>query len=206
MDERASIAKRPYSNTLRQQQSQATRELILRAAREIAAENRILFFTIEEVADRAGVSHRSIYRYFPTKESLLKAASESRKDLVDLFRTDTIAKFRDIPTFIERVFAFFDEHPAGFRAFNVYDLAFKVDLSTREEGDKLIRQSLESLAPGMEAKEAERVFAVTRFLISSFAWQILQDRYNLNSREARKAVEWAVTALIRDVKKNSGEK
>ena len=206
MEEKVLVAKRPYSNAMRQRQSQATRELIIRASRELAAENRMFSFTIEEVADRAGVSHRSVYRHFPTKEALLKASFEYRKDLIDEFHTNIIAKFENLQALIKNTFTFFDKYPVDFRLFNMYDLSFKVELNTRKEGDSLIRQSLMNIAPDMDPKEAERVFAITRFLISSLAWQVLQARYNLSKQETRKAVEWAITALINDVKKNSRKK
>ncbi len=32
--------------------------------------------SIQEVADRAGVSHRTVYRYFSTREALLEALTE----------------------------------------------------------------------------------------------------------------------------------
>ncbi len=206
MDEKVSVTKRPYSNGLRQQQSQATRELIIRTSKEILTEKGMFSFTIEQVADRAGISPRSVYRHFPTKEALLKAGYEYGKDLVDEIHTNILAKSENLQGLIKNIFTFFDKHPEDFRIFNVYDLLFKVDLSTREESNALVRQYLKNIAPDMAPEKAERAFAVTRFLVSSLAWQILQDRYNLSSQDTREAIGWAVSALIKDIKNDSGAK
>lgn len=54
---------------------QSTRERILRATRRVLAD-RGLRATVQEVADAAEVSRRTVFRYFPKREDLLVAALE----------------------------------------------------------------------------------------------------------------------------------
>ena len=53
----------------------ATREAILEAAAELLTERGGADFSMQEVADRAGVTHRTLYRYFPGRHILLEAAA-----------------------------------------------------------------------------------------------------------------------------------
>lgn len=53
-----------------------TRARILDAARDLILEQHPAALTIAEIAAAAGVSHRTVYRYFPTKEELITAVAE----------------------------------------------------------------------------------------------------------------------------------
>ncbi|MGE5379478.1 MAG: TetR/AcrR family transcriptional regulator [Methylocystaceae bacterium] len=55
------------------------RERILHAYMELASQQGLDRMTMDEVATRAGVSKRTLYRYFPAKEALLLAAVEEMK-------------------------------------------------------------------------------------------------------------------------------
>ena len=66
-------SRRLYRSPLRQQQSTATRERILRACAELVARRTSLDISIPELARAAEVSQPTIYRYFPTKRDLFNA-------------------------------------------------------------------------------------------------------------------------------------
>lgn len=59
-----------------------TRDRILDAARELVLQQHPAALTVSEIANRAGVSQRTVYRYFPTKEELIQAVAERPTDLV----------------------------------------------------------------------------------------------------------------------------
>src|SRR5687768_6529488 len=64
---------------LRERQRQATREQIIQAVHEVLADEHPATLSMPRVAEQAGTSLRTLYRYFPTKEALLDAASLSFK-------------------------------------------------------------------------------------------------------------------------------
>ncbi|HZD23949.1 MAG TPA: helix-turn-helix domain-containing protein, partial [Acidimicrobiia bacterium] len=75
--------------------TEATRRVILEAAAALFLERNSDRFSVQEVADRAGVTHRTVYRYFPTRQELLAAtAFHSRLG-------HTEGPFRDIETLEE---------------------------------------------------------------------------------------------------------
>ncbi|MGH3667927.1 MAG: TetR/AcrR family transcriptional regulator, partial [Acidimicrobiia bacterium] len=55
--------------------AEATREVILDAAAELLRARAGADFSIQEVADRAGVTHRTVYRYFPGRHILMSEAA-----------------------------------------------------------------------------------------------------------------------------------
>jgi AcrR family transcriptional regulator len=62
----------PYESSGRTAQKSRTRLALLDAARELLAAG--LTPTVEDVAERAGISRTTAYRYFPSQRSLLLAA------------------------------------------------------------------------------------------------------------------------------------
>src|SRR5438552_4259319 len=65
---------RTYDSPLREEQAAATRERILAALAElVVAENPAALLSMQDVARRARVSVRTIYRHFATKEELYSA-------------------------------------------------------------------------------------------------------------------------------------
>jgi AcrR family transcriptional regulator len=66
---------RPYDNRLRQEQAQGTADRIVAALCDLLIEERPANVSIPEVAKRAGVSVRTVYSHFPTKDDLFEALS-----------------------------------------------------------------------------------------------------------------------------------
>src|SRR4051812_39160040 len=62
---------------LRERQRETTREQIIQAVHEVLVDEHPATLSMPQVAARAGTSLRTLYRYFPTKEALLDAASET---------------------------------------------------------------------------------------------------------------------------------
>src|SRR5262245_5695898 len=62
--------------TLRNQHAELTRDLIFQALTRLVLDEGIHDFSIQQVADVAGVSHRTVYRYFSSREELLEGLAE----------------------------------------------------------------------------------------------------------------------------------
>lgn len=77
-----------------QQRRDETRAALLRAALECLCDAGLAGFTTTEVGSRAGLSQGALFRYFPTKASLLAATSEH---LFAVLRGEYEARFRKLP-------------------------------------------------------------------------------------------------------------
>src|SRR3954464_1269648 len=65
---------RAMAISLREQHAQATRERILAAVADLLERDTLEELTVPAVAEASGVSLRTVYRYYPTREELLEAA------------------------------------------------------------------------------------------------------------------------------------
>ena len=68
--------RRAYSSALRDNQAHATRELILDALTELLSELPADQIATRIIAERAGVSQPTVYRYFPDRQALLEGLSD----------------------------------------------------------------------------------------------------------------------------------
>lgn len=71
------VSYRPYRSRGRTGRTQATRERIKNAVRELLAEGRFHTSTVEEVADRAGVARATLYQHFRSRLELVDAICET---------------------------------------------------------------------------------------------------------------------------------
>jgi len=71
------VPSRPYRSRRRSDRTQATREQIKAAVRELLAEGSFHASTVEEVADRAGVARATLYQHFRSRLELVDAICET---------------------------------------------------------------------------------------------------------------------------------
>ncbi len=129
--------------------------------------------TVEMVADRAGVSHRSLYRYFETRNGMLEAAFDRVMDALApelLFESDPDAPFpvRAEQLVASRVRAFVRFRQVGRSAMLQRHHEFireKVD----ESRDFLREQLASQFAPELERFDAEE--RVRRLALADVAFQ-----------------------------------
>src|SRR5689334_21346326 len=75
-DDKTPEGKRQYHSPLREKQAAQTRELILEQAMKVLAASSGDEILLAEVARQAGISERTLYRYFATREELLEGLSQ----------------------------------------------------------------------------------------------------------------------------------
>jgi AcrR family transcriptional regulator len=186
---------------LRERKAQAVREQLLDVLLARVEGDGFGEVAMEDLARSAGVSRRTLYRLFPTREALLVAAGNRFAETVGMPQEiggpeQLSATFREGSRLMER------------RA----DLARALYRSTTGRGIRagqrsrriqLIGNALRSLTDKLEKDEAKRVTAVIAFLISSNTWITIQDESGLDGDEIRLGVSWAIDVLIEDLKRRT---
>lgn len=190
------------TETLRRRRENPTREGILDALAETIDRQGLHDFSVQDVADRAGVSHRTVYRYFPSRKALLNGLALK---LDELFRERGLPVLpessHDIPVQLRTAFEVFGERPNLTRAVVVGALSTGTQPDVREERDRVFRERIEEAAGDLPHAEVRGASAVIRYLANSLAWVVLTDQLGLDEDEVGDAAAWAVETLLEDVRR-----
>jgi AcrR family transcriptional regulator len=194
----ASAESRTYNSPLRERQSELTRESILEALTAELAEGGLHELNIPSIARRAGVSIRTVYRYFPTRESLLDAAERWMDTRIGVPQPPRTAD--DLPTLVEKTFADFDANETAILAQWATALGRDMRARGRRRRVEAYREALANVTLHLSARDARAAHAVISYLISSGTWKTLREEHGMSGAESGKAVAWALRVLIDDVR------
>lgn len=191
--------RRSYTSPLRRKQQENTRDRIMEAVAEIIGEGRILSFSVKDVADRAGVSYGSVYRHFPTRESLLKGLYETGAKIVGQDISLKSLSLDEISAVAGKTVAMFEEHAVKLQAFTAALAAGNIQPQSRGRRDRKYRQMVEESAPHLDPEAAGQAAAIICHLHSSLTWATLRQRFGLSAEATAGALTWALQALARDL-------
>ncbi len=187
---------------LRTRHSEATRRQILDATQRLVVEVHGWTLSMSEVADRAGVSRRTLYRYFATKEELLEAASREwaaddgdhvafSSDDLDGLQQYLIDQWRTLAANLPAVLA---QHasPTGRRM--------------RERWLLRARQLATDAMAGVPVtgREREELVDLLLALMSSSMFLELVDRMDHEPDRAAQLVTWVVDSLVERAREDGG--
>jgi AcrR family transcriptional regulator len=186
---------------LRERHKQYTRGLIFEALAVIIAKDGIYNFSVQHVADRAGVSHRTVYRHFPSREALINDFSDwlnqsmlERGAISEVSSTDEIAMAAEVN------FSLWDEYPALMSEMAKTYFVTGLRLDDRDRRTQAFRALMTEAAPNADPQDVQRAFMIIRCLASSLTWTFFREQLDVDGREAGQAVAWAINTLIRDLK------
>ena len=185
--------------SLRQRQSELTRELILRTVAEQLEEGEASELAVPEIARRSGVSLRTIYRYFPTREELIAAAGEWIG--VNVLAAAIPSTLAEIPRVYAENAALWDEHPRLVEAMALSRGANSLRSIRRQERLEKLREALAEVTDGLPETEARQAFGIFAYLDNMLAWVTMRDEAGLDGKEVGAAVAWAMQVLIDDLRR-----
>lgn len=189
-----------YSSPLRAEQAAATRARVLDAAIDLLQATDSGDVAIPDVAKRAGVSVRTAYRAFPTREDLLEGvlAELSRRfeaiagtipTTLDAFPESAEGAVRAVYE-VEPLFRALFATPAG------RELHRRTAPQRRDAIDDMLVAELSDLTP----QQRRRFIAVAHLLSSSRSVLLLKDYHDLDADDAVGAVRWALATLVAGIR------
>jgi AcrR family transcriptional regulator len=192
---RVMVGSRSYSSPLRVEQAAATRNRVVDAAIDLLQEADPGVFGMQDVADRAGVSLRTVYRVFPTKDDLLvgvlgvikerfdeiAGAPPTTRDEFDASVTGAVGAIYELEPLYRALFATIagrKTHQSGAgRRRAAIETAFAGDLA------------------GLPEDRVRLIGSVLHLVTSAPTLLWLKDYAGLNVDEASEAIGWAIAAL-----------
>lgn len=185
------------STGIRQRHVDLTRATILQALVEIIIDGGLTSFSVQQVADRAGVSHRTVYRHFPGREDLLNGLMEwVEQDMVALGGRFSA---RDVEEFVAVTHAnlgVFDALAEPVEAMTRFSLGTGIEPESRAERSATFAGIVESALPDADEEQRRMVAGVVRLLVSTRAWLVLRQDAVIARHETTDTVVWAVEVLL----------
>lgn len=198
INQRSSSTSAPAGLSIREKQRAVTRDAIRDAAIEVASEIGFAGMTMEKVAEQAGVSPSTVYRYFADRGDLLNAILDwtygQQTHIPSLTGAD------DIATFQEQFMADLDSMRGLFRALVVSRVGQSETWTGRQERLDMWRALLREVTDHLEEEEARLYQAVIVYLTGGLPWLTLADESGLDGAEAGRAVGWAIRTLVADLR------
>jgi AcrR family transcriptional regulator len=187
------------TTSLRDEQAAVARERILRAVAELLERDGSDDLTVPEVAELSGVSLRTVYRYFPTRESLLDAAG--RWIGGELLKQGYPTSLDDVADSFARACGEFDEHPGLVRAMALSRVGREARSARRRERLAALREALEQEVGGLSEQELRQAEAVLAYLHNMLAYTTLREEQELSGAEIGDALAWAIRTLVADLRR-----
>jgi AcrR family transcriptional regulator len=180
--------------TLRERHQDTTRDVIVDALVDLLENSGPFEFSFFELGRRAGVSVRTVYRYFPTRELLFDAVSA---------RVNERVGFREYPEnrdgiveLTRRLFPAFDREAALIRAQMQTGLGRSLRTHAQKLRTQKIVEAVKDIAPDLEPARQRQVGGAISCLMSADAWLRLRNALDMKGEEAGEAVAWAIDTLF----------
>jgi AcrR family transcriptional regulator len=187
-------------STLREQHAYATSTRIFEAVAALLERGSASELTVPAVARAAGVSLRTVYRYFPTHDELLEAAGAW---IADMMRTEIPATLDEIAPGLAAAFLKFDERPGLVRALALSQAGRSVRKYRRRRRLKSMWTALATELPWLADDEIRRAEAVLAYLVNMLAYTTMRDETGLSGSELGRALMWAIDTLIADLRRRN---
>lgn len=175
-------------------QASSTRERILGALAEVVLEGGLSDFSVQGVADRCGVSHRTVYRHFPTRESMLDGLVEQiSAAMAAAGGAAKVEHVDELPGAVARNFGLFTDHEALAKAAVRFSVGTATENRDRRQRTDAVEAAVAQL--GLADDDARLVAGVLRHLSSSRTWLLLREA-GLDAADTTAAAAWAIEILV----------
>jgi AcrR family transcriptional regulator len=180
--------------TLRERKAHLVRTAVLEAAISHLETTGADEVSMAQIADSAGVSLRTLYRYFPDRAALLHAAGEHL--YASLGVPFEVSGPDQISASLLEAGRRLSTRPQLTRALVRTTAGRTARSAVRSQRVAAITAALEPLTDELDADTARRAAAVIAHLCSAASWVIIAEDSGLDDSEAQHAVAWAIDRLV----------
>ena len=179
---------------LRDHYREETRNRILDAAMAELGESDLEGLTMAGVAGRAGVTERTVFRHFASRDALLAAVWPRMQARV---RSTGFPHTADaLIATPGRLFPAFDKEAKLARASAFSAAGRELRLAANGERQEAMRACVRDAFPDLEEPALTRLAAVVQLIDSVYAWAVMRDFWGLSGADAGKAAAEALAVLL----------
>lgn len=156
----------------------------------------------DAVAARAGLSRRTVYRYFPDQTALLRGAREHVGALIGPSVRFPQSE-ADLLGPIEDIYTGFDVIAPIAILMRTTPHGREIRLADRERRRATYTAAAADIVKDLPAHDRKLATAMLQFLHTS-AWLEMRDQWGLTGQEMAASVRWAMRTLIADLRARNG--
>jgi AcrR family transcriptional regulator len=192
------------ADDLRHRRSQVSKDAIREAALALLAEGHPAALSIPAVADRAGVSVRTVYRHFPTKQDLLDDVASIQVSRVDKLMEGRGGLLENPGEYLLLLWNDFEQDRDAVIAQHSSQVGR--DLRSHRMGPyrQAVLKILAANFPGTSEPDREDLTDLIFMMMSSAAFLDLNVRLGRSASEAARIVWWAVRVLAQRFEDDGG--
>jgi AcrR family transcriptional regulator len=180
--------------SLRERQAEQVRLAVLEAVISLLEENAVDDVSMSDVAEAAGISLRTLYRYFPDRSALLRAAGEHLYGSLGV--PFEIAGPGGISASFLDAARRLSARPQLARALVLTTAGRATRSARRGQRVDAIKTALKPLTDSLDEDTARWATAVIAHLCGVASWVLITDESGLDTADAQQAVAWAIDALV----------
>jgi AcrR family transcriptional regulator len=171
-----------------------TRQWLVEAATDLLEEQPEVALVNAAIAQRAGVSERTVYRHFPTREALLDAvAREAARRLAVPSAPATLAELLAFPA---ALFASFEARPQLTRAALKPEVFVRMRDGQAAQRWAAIQALMDRDFAQVSPEERRLATANIRYWLSATTWRYYRDNFGFDADETVRSVETALRHTV----------
>ncbi|MBO9574479.1 MAG: TetR/AcrR family transcriptional regulator [Sphingobium sp.] len=189
-----SRAEQPKGSSLREAHKDLTRSRILDAAIDLLRDEDLDALRLSDIAAAAGMTERTLYRHFATREDLLKAMWPRLQARVGSPGFPATAD--DLAEMPRWLFPNFDAEGGAVRASLFSPAGRELRRALNPERQVAIRKGVREARPDLREPALTRLCAVIHLIGGAYGWAVMKDAWDLSGEEAGRAAADATRVLL----------
>jgi AcrR family transcriptional regulator len=175
-------------------QTDLTQRLILEAALEVVAEAPTEPLSVRATARRAGMSERTVFRYFATREDLVTAAAGEFARRLNL--PEPPASLEELLAFPASLYACFEDLGDFIRATLPSELSQRLRGQAAVERRQAIAALIDRLAPDRPEEERRIAAANIHYHLVASTWHYYRVHFGFSPEEAVRSAQTVIVQSL----------
>jgi AcrR family transcriptional regulator len=183
--------------SLTSRHTDATQKLILSSAIELLEQSSVNEVTVRGVAKHAGISERTVFRYYATRDEFLDAvALEATRSMQTPPPPDTLEELIVYP---KTLYSRFEEKAALVKAALHTDLFDRIREGVARERWEAVRALVNTHAKHRKERERKIATANIRYYLSATTWHYYRYYFQFTLNETIESAQAAVRLTVNDL-------
>jgi AcrR family transcriptional regulator len=183
--------------SLAERHTDATYRLIIDASIELLERTNPAELTMRAVAKQAGMSERTIFRYYSSREEFLDAVALAVYRKFEPPPPPTT--LQELPAYPQQLYACFEQHAALVKATLHNEIALRIRTGVGKERWHAVRDLIDTAAPHRSDRDRRIASANIDYYLTATAWHYYRFFFRIPLEETIEAAQTAIGLTISDI-------